>query len=85
MSSRYRIIPHRIRRLAHISVLRFRSLLLLALLTTAMSGPALSDSVDYTYDTLGRLTTVTYSSGVIITYVYDAAGNRTSYVTVGAP
>lgn len=28
---------------------------------------------------------VTYSNGVVITYVYDAAGNRTSYVVGGAP
>lgn len=38
-----------------------------------------------TYDTLGRLKTVTYSSGVVITYVYDATGNRTSYTVTGAP
>ncbi|WP_238947603.1 RHS repeat domain-containing protein [Caldimonas brevitalea] len=38
----------------------------------------------YTYDTLGRVKTVTYSNGVVITYTYDAAGNRTSVVTAGA-
>jgi YD repeat-containing protein len=39
----------------------------------------------HTYDALGRLTKVTYSNGVVITYVYDAAGNRTSVVVTGAP
>lgn len=27
----------------------------------------------------------TYGNGVVITYVYDAAGNRTSYTVTGAP
>ena len=36
----------------------------------------------YTYDALGRLTSVTYSNGKTITYTYDAAGNRTQ-VTQG--
>ena len=40
-----------------------------------------SDSVIYTYDSLGRVTTVTYAGGTTITYSYDAANNRTS-VTV---
>jgi YD repeat-containing protein len=35
----------------------------------------------YTYDTLGRVSTVTYDSGLIITYSYDPAGNRTQVVT----
>ncbi len=38
-------------------------------------------TVVYTYDKLNRLETATYSNGAIITYGYDAAGNRTS-VTV---
>lgn len=42
-------------------------------------------SVAYTYDSLGRLSKATYANGVVITYVYDAAGNRTSYTVVGAP
>ena len=41
-------------------------------------------SVAYTYDVLGRLTKATYSNGMVITYVYDAAGNRTSTVVTGA-
>lgn len=46
---------------------------------------ALAGSASYTYDTLGRLTKVAYGNGVVITYVYDAAGNRTSLVVTGAP
>lgn len=45
--------------------------------------PSKTGSVTYTYDSLGRLWTVTYSNGVVITYSYDAAGNRKSTVTTG--
>lgn len=38
------------------------------------------DSATYTYDTLGRLKTVTFANGTVITYNYDACGNRTSVV-----
>ncbi|HUB78368.1 MAG TPA: hypothetical protein VMB03_06205 [Bryobacteraceae bacterium] len=41
-------------------------------------------SVSYTYDSQGRLATATYVSGTgtttVVTYTYDAAGNRTSVV-----
>lgn len=40
------------------------------------------DSAIYTYDNLGRLKTVTFANGTVITYNYDAVGNRTSVVTV---
>lgn len=40
-----------------------------------------ADSADYTYDSLGRIKTVTFANGTIITYNYDPAGNRTSVVT----
>ena len=39
------------------------------------------DSVTYGYDTLGRLTTLTYANGTVIQYNYDSVGNRTSVVT----
>ena len=39
-----------------------------------------SGSVVYTYDTLGRITTASYATGVIIIYTYDANGNRQSQV-----
>jgi uncharacterized protein RhaS with RHS repeats len=38
----------------------------------------------YTYDTLGRLSTVCYDNGMKIIYTYDPAGNRTQVVTQGA-
>jgi len=41
---------------------------------------AQAGTIAYTYDALGRLATVTYSDGTVITYSYDAAGNRTAYV-----
>ena len=40
-----------------------------------------SDTATYTYDSLGRLKTVTFANGTVITYNYDAMGNRTSVVT----
>lgn len=59
-----------------------RRLVLASLL--GFSLPALAGTVSYTYDTLGRLKTATYGS-VVITYTYDAAGNRLSRVTTGVP
>jgi YD repeat-containing protein len=46
---------------------------------------ALAGSAANSYDSLGRLVKVTYSNGIVINYVYDASGNRTSYVVTGAP
>lgn len=40
-----------------------------------------ADSITYGYDSRGRLHTVTYQNGTVITYNYDACGNRTSVVT----
>lgn len=45
---------------------------------------AFAGSVTYEYDNLGRVTKATYSNGVVITYTYDAAGNRTQHVVTGA-
>jgi len=49
------------------------------------ASAALAGSAINSYDSLGRLIKVTYSNGVVVNYVYDAAGNRTSYVVTGAP
>ncbi len=39
------------------------------------------NTVDYTYDNLGRLTSITFTSnGSSVTYNYDTMGNRTSVV-----
>lgn len=55
------------------------------LLASAGSAAAVSlPTYSYSYDALGRLTSVTYNSGghgYTTTYVYDAAGNRTSVST----
>jgi YD repeat-containing protein len=58
---------------------------LAGLLLVASAGIALAGSAVYTYDTLGRLSKVTYGNGVVVTYAYDAAGNRTAQVIAGAP
>lgn len=39
------------------------------------------DTVTYSYDNLGRLTTITYSNGTQITFSYDTMGNRTAVTT----
>ncbi|MBA3810570.1 MAG: RHS repeat protein [Caulobacteraceae bacterium] len=38
-------------------------------------------TVIYTYDTLGRIATVANSSGVLVRYTYDSAGNRVAQST----
>jgi YD repeat-containing protein len=63
--------------------------LIVALCTTADAGLALAanGSVAYTYDTLGRVTTASYDTGVCVIYTYDANGNRLSQsvnVTTGS-
>ena len=39
-------------------------------------------SASYTYDLLGRLTTVVYDNGLCISYSYDPNGNRTAIATI---
>lgn len=41
------------------------------------------NTYSYTYDALGRISTVTYPNGAVVTYTYDAAGNRTARSVVG--
>jgi YD repeat-containing protein len=41
---------------------------------------AANGSVVYTYDALGRITSVSYDTGVIVMYTYDANGNRLTQV-----
>jgi len=45
--------------------------------TLGWSSVCLAESANYTYDALGRLKTVVWSSGRTVTYTYDANGNRT--------
>ena len=51
-----------------------------ALLVSLLASPAPA-ATTYTYDDLGRVSTVTYDNGKQIIYSYDPAGNRTSVVT----
>nr|WP_242470171.1 RHS repeat domain-containing protein [Allochromatium vinosum] len=53
------------------------------LLFATLTVPAGAGSVAYSYDTLGRLTKAGYANGVVITYSYDAAGNRASMAVTG--
>ncbi|AVR14838.1 RHS repeat protein [Burkholderia vietnamiensis] len=44
----------------------------------SVSADAATTSAQYTYDLLGRVTTVLYDNGVCVAYSYDANGNRTA-------
>ncbi len=44
------------------------------------SAQAANGSAVYTYDALGRITSVSYDTGVIVMYTYDANGNRLTQV-----
>ena len=69
----------------HLDMAAIRRRFFAGLFLAGLMGPAWAGSVTYTYDTLGRITQAAYSTGVVIAYVYDAAGNRSSYVISGAP
>jgi YD repeat-containing protein len=59
--------------------------IIVAIAFAALAAGAASAATAYTYDTLGRIATVTYDSGKEIVYTYDAAGNRTQVVTQTTP
>jgi YD repeat-containing protein len=63
-----------------------RILVPLVFLAACLAGdaPALA-ATTYTYDDLGRVATVTYDNGLMITYSYDPAGNRTQVATQTSP
>ncbi|MBK6597528.1 MAG: RHS repeat protein [Proteobacteria bacterium] len=54
---------------------------LTVVLTSVIAAGALASTVTYTYDELGRLTTVLYDDGTTTNYALDAAGNRTAVTT----
>ncbi len=55
----------------------------LSLLAAASTGWAAS--VTYQYNSKGQLATATYADGTVVTYIYDANGNRTDVTSVGGP
>lgn len=56
---------------------KFLMIMMISLVIIALNVyPALA--MTYTYDSLGRLTSVTYDSGQTISYSYDSAGNMLS-------
>ena len=69
-------------------VLRRAGLIGAVAVLSAIALPAMAGngSVSYTYDSLGRVKTATYDTGIIVTYTYDAADNRvTQTVTTYTP
>ena len=52
----------------------------ISLLFGSSVASAANGSVVYTYDSLGRVTSVSYDTGVIVIYAYDPNGNRTQQV-----
>ena len=50
------------------------------LMVIAVATPAHAETATYSYDALGRLTQVVWSTGRTVTYTYDANGNRTAKV-----
>lgn len=52
--------------------------LLLSVLFLSDAVHAATGNVTYTYDALGRVSSASYDSGVIVVYSYDANGNRTA-------
>jgi len=50
--------------------------IVLCFLFLAFTCSAMADTVTYDYDEINQLVRVEYSNGTIITYTYDAAGNR---------
>ena len=62
------------------SILSSRSaarLLAASAFALGLCAAASAEAESYTYDALGRLTSVTSDAGVVTNYCYDAAGNRT--------
>lgn len=59
----------------------FAKLLLGGTAFAAFGRAGVAHADTYTYDALGRLATVTRPNGAVVTYAYDAAGNRTSVVS----
>ena len=46
-------------------------------LTLLVCSSAFAGTTSYKYDAHGRLIEIDYPNGAVVTYTYDAAGNRT--------
>jgi len=61
----------------------------ITILSATASSPPMNETVNYSYDELGRLVKVESSgsvnNNVISNYAYDKAGNRTNVKVTGAP
>lgn len=61
----------------------------LSILSATASSPPMNETVNYSYDELGRLVKVENSgnvnNNVVSNYAYDKAGNRTNVKVTGAP
>lgn len=69
--------------MAHVGTFARQSAIYLVLSLMLFVAPdcrAANGSVSYTYDALGRVTTASYDTGIIVIYSYDANGNRTQQV-----
>lgn len=69
--------------------MKINGLYLGSIAACAVAAPVqAAETVSYTYDALGRLTTTTTSgcpaSGITTGTAYDPAGNRTTYTVTGA-
>ena len=48
-----------------------------------VSRPSHAGSATYLYDTLGRLTQISYDTGAVVKYSYDMTGNRSTELVTG--
>jgi putative transposase len=67
-----------------VEMMKIRNMGIVAIALLALVTASGVNAVEYTYDSLNRLTWVKYASGAQITYSYDAAGNLT-YISQIAP
>jgi hypothetical protein len=77
------------RSLKSIRVALAASLLLGASAQLILCTPAqAAETINYTYDALGRVKSATHvggdNAGMVINYIYDPAGNRTQYQVTGS-
>jgi YD repeat-containing protein len=68
------------------SMKRFGMAVAVAFMLTALPLTLHSASATYEYDTKGRVATVRYTDGTVVSYTYDANGNRKTWTkTTAAP